>query len=214
MARPKKGSLSPEQQAERKKHKQATKADQIAATALSKVPETKEKRDELFREAEALKKHQQELSGRISQHRKRMTDVYGLHPKTIQLRQQILDLPDGVYEAVCKQLKLVLEDAGRPFQLHLFEDYSHEIGKLPPGDDAPLFDATTGGERTAAERGDDPGRARRLKVVANEPKPSDGIPLNEAEEKFSETLRKANEKTEQEIKQRATKADGNYTILN
>jgi hypothetical protein len=201
MARPKKTALTPEKKAQRKEAKTAAKAEFTASSALAKVPREKEKRDELFREADALKTQQQTLSGKISQHRKRMVEVFGLHPQTLSIRKILLDCPDGTYEAVCKQVALLLQDTGRPFQLDFLENL--EPGKGPTEMDEPVFDGTDAGRE---QRADDPGRAR--KATGNggpPPAPTEGIPLDEAEERFSETLRKQNEEVQREIKERAKK---------
>jgi hypothetical protein len=196
MARPKKSALTPEKKAQRKEVKTAAKAEFTASSALSKLPAEKEKRDELFREAEALKTQQQALSGKVSQHRKRMVEVFGLHPQTLAIRKIILDCPDGVYEAVCKQLALLLRDFGRPFQLDMFENL--KPGKGPTEDDEPVFDASDAGR---PERTDDPGRARRVKGNGESPKaPTEGMPLDEAEEKFTDALKRQNKQVEDEIK--------------
>jgi hypothetical protein len=199
MARPKKGALTPAKKAERKQAKTAQKAEFTASSALSKLPAEKEKRDELFREAEALKTQQQALSGKISQHRKRMVEVFGLHPQTLAIRKIILDCPDGTYEAVCKQLALLLRDFGRPFQLDMFENL--EPGKGPTEMDEPVFDGTEAGRE---QRADDPGRARKAQTNGGPPPaPTEGLPLDEAEEKFTDALKRQNKQTEEEIKARA-----------
>jgi hypothetical protein len=216
MARPKKTALTPEKKSQRKQAKIKQKAEFIRSAALSKLPAEKQRRDELFAEADRLKTEQQSISGRISQHKKKMQEVFGLTPQALQIRKTLLDAPDGVYEATCKQVALLLKDVGRPFQLDFLENL--EPGKGVAEDDGSIFDKTDAGRE---ERGDDPGRARKAKANGGPPRaPTEGIPLEEAEEKFTEVLRRQNKETEEEVKARSKSNDplqgaqgtGSYTV--
>jgi hypothetical protein len=212
LGRKKKSALSPEKKAQRKKTKDQIKQQAVADAALAKMPAEKERRDELFAEAERLKTEQQGISGKISQHRKRLIDVFGFTAQALQIRKILKDAPDGVYEATVKQLKIMLDDLNRPFQLDMFADL--KPGVPVEGDQGSVFDASKSGEKIDTERKDDPGKARRRngKNASPPPAPTPGIPLAEAEEKFTDTLRRQNAETEEEIKARA-RARGDYQTL-
>jgi hypothetical protein len=196
MARPgrKKGSLTQSQKDERKAAKNADKAQALASNALAKLPTEKERRDELFREADALKSEAQSVSGQISQHKKRMLEVFGITKEAIQIRNILVKCKDGVYEATCQQVQLFLQDIGRPFQLSL----ALEPGKGVAEDSGSVFDHSNTGQRQAAEQGGDPGKATRGRGrppgSKNKPKddtPTPGIPLGEAEKAFEANAHKA-----------------------
>jgi hypothetical protein len=239
MKRPKKNTLSPQKKQARTEVGKKQKAQAIASAALAKLPagaDGKDRRNQLFAEAERLKKEQQSISALIGQHKKRMQEVYGLTPESLAIRKILLGAPDGRYEATLQQVELLLRDAGRPFQLELF---GGEPGKGVPPDEAigqTVFDTSKSGERAGAEQGGDPGRARRG-PKGNGPAPaapSPGIPLDEAQKAFeaakeakppkpandgadandgsyTQQLRERNAETEREIKNRAAGVAGHQT---
>lgn len=181
--------LDPEVKRQRKEAKEAAQASALAANALAKLPAEKDSRDELFREAEALKSEAQAVAGQIAQHKKRMREVYGITKQADRIRAILLSCPDGVYEATLEQVALFIRDAGRPFQLPL---------DLQPGkgvadhDDAPMFDATASGERQASEAAGDPGKARKPRAQKGAPPaPTGSLTPEEAKAAFQANAHKA-----------------------
>jgi hypothetical protein len=151
-------ALDPEEKARRKEDRLASKFQGMADNALAKLPAEQSRRDELFAERDAIKSKQQEAAGDLSAHIKRMSEVFGLTKPAIRIRDILRKCRDGEYEATVQQVKVLVEDMGRPFQLSMFEA---KPGQGVAEDTGSLFDGTSAGERQAAERGDDPGRANK-----------------------------------------------------
>lgn len=154
MARPR---LSPEAKAAKKEKAAFDKASTLAANALAKIPEEKERRDELWRELDALIAEGQGVAGQISQQKKRMTEVFGITKPAMAIRKILNKCRDGEYEATVEQVALFMRDTNRPFQLSM----KLEPGKGVQEDGGSVFDKTSAGEHVGAERGDDPGRASK-----------------------------------------------------
>lgn len=154
MARPR---LSPEAKAAKKERAAADKAAVLAANALAKIPAEKERRDELWRELDALIAEGQGVAGSISAQKKRMAEVFGITKAAMQIRKILNKCRDGEYEATIEQVALFMSDTNRPFQLSM----KLEAGKGVREDDGAVFDKTSAGEHVGAERGDDPARARK-----------------------------------------------------
>lgn len=149
--------LSPEAKAAKKEKVAADKAAALAANALAKIPEEKERRDELWRELDALIAEGQGVAGQISQQKKRMTEVFGITKPAMAIRKILNRCRDGEYEATVEQVALFMRDTNRPFQLSM----KLEPGKGVQEDGGSVFDKTSAGENVSAERGDDPGRASK-----------------------------------------------------
>lgn len=174
--------LSPEQKAAKKERAAADKASALAANALAKLPAEKERRDELWQELEACKTASATAAGDMSAHKKRMTDVFGITKAAIKIRGILDACKAGEYEATVEQVTLFMQDTNRPFQFAM----KLEPGKGVQDDGGSVFDKTNAGDHVAAERGDDPGRARKRAGGPPAPTaaPTPGIPLDEAKEKF------------------------------
>jgi hypothetical protein len=149
MAKRGRKALTPEQREQRQEAKLAQKAESLRAGALAKLPVEKERRNELFRELENLRKDAQGVSGSISAQKKRMHEVFGLTKEAMQIRGILAGCKDGVYEATVQQVALLLKDIDRPFQLDMF---TGEPGTGVADDAGSVFDATDAGEAQAAER--------------------------------------------------------------
>lgn len=148
---------SPEQKAAKKERAAADKAEALAGNALAKLPAEKEKRDELWQELDALKSEASGVSGSISAQKKRMNEVFGITKAAMQIRAILNKCRAGEYEATVQQVQLFMADTNRPFQLSM----SLEPGKGVADDQGSVFDKTGSGDKVAADRGDDPGRARK-----------------------------------------------------
>lgn len=149
--------LSPEAKAAKKEKAAADKAAALAANALAKIPEEKERRDELWRELDALVAEGQGVAGQISHQKKRMTEVFGITKPAMAIRKILNKCRDGEYEATVEQVALFMRDTNRPFQLSM----KLEPGKGVAEDEGSVFDKTNAGEHVGAERSDDPGRASK-----------------------------------------------------
>lgn len=179
MARRGRPPLSTEEKARRKEQKEAGKAQFQADNALAKMPAEEGRRNELFMERDAIIAKKQEAAGDLSSHMKRMQEVFGLTKPAIRIRDILRKCRDGEYEATVQQVGILVRDMGRPFQLSMF---SAEPGQGVKEDDRSVFDKTASGERTAAERGDDPGRARKRRGKGEAPAaPVDTGKLSEEE---------------------------------
>ena len=180
MARPRK-SLSPEQKSVKKERAEADKAQALASNALAKLPAEKEKRDELWQELEACKSASATAAGEMSAHKKRMNEVFGITKPAIKIRAILDACKAGEYEATVQQITLFMKDTNRPFQLSM----PLEPGKGVQEDEGSVFDRTRSGGTVSAERGDDPGRARRAQSAPPPaPTPSPAIALSEFREKL------------------------------
>lgn len=157
--------ISPEAKAAKKERAEADKASALAANALAKLPAEKEKRDELWQELEALKSEASGVSGSISAQKKRMTEVFGITKAAMQIRAILNKCRAGEYEATVEQVQLFMQDTNRPIQLSM----KLEPGKGVADDQGSVFDKTSAGEHVEAERGDDPGRARKRSAPAPTP---------------------------------------------
>lgn len=176
--------LSPEAKSAKKERAEADKASALAANALAKLPAEKEKRDELWQELEALKSEASGVSGSISAQKKRMTEVFGITKAAMQIRAILNKCRAGEYEATVEQVQLFMQDTNRPIQLSM----KLEPGKGVADDQGSVFDASHSGETVGAERGDDPGRARKsASAPPAPPPPSPAISLDEARAKFEAT---------------------------
>lgn len=164
MARPR---LSPEAKASKKEKAAADKASALAANALAKIPEEKERRDELWRELDAAISAQQSAAGDVSAQKKRMTDVFGITKSAMAIRKILNKCRDGEYEATVEQVALFMRDTNRPFQLAM----KLEPGKGVANDEGSVFDKTGAGSAVGAERGDDPGRASKRRAPSAPPPP-------------------------------------------
>jgi len=149
--------MSSEAKANKKERAASDKAAALAANALSKLPAEKEARDELWRELDGLVSEGQGVAGQISQQKKRMSEVFGITKEAMQIRKILSKCRDGVYEATVEQVQLFMADTNRPFQISM----KLEPGKGVADDQGSVFDKTGSGDKVAAERGDDPGRARK-----------------------------------------------------
>lgn len=180
MARPRK-SLSPEQKNIKKERAEADKAQALASNALAKLPAEKEKRDELWQELEACKSASATAAGEMSAHKKRMTEVFGITKAAIKIRAILDACKAGEYEATVQQITLFMKDTNRPFQLSM----PLEPGKGVQEDGGSVFDKSRSGETVGAERGDDPGRARRAQSAPPPaPTPTPTIALSEFRERL------------------------------
>ncbi|TVR06664.1 MAG: hypothetical protein EA385_15210 [Salinarimonadaceae bacterium] len=160
------------------------KAQDIAADALLKFPADQEVRKEQFENLRRLKSDAQAAAGEISGAKKKMQDVYGIDSATIKIVEQLKALKDGRRECVIRQVQFFIKDFGLDSQLSLFDDGA--VGNVEP-DTGSVFDKTQSGKSQKAERGDDPGRARKSTAeAAPPPAPSGAIPLDEARKKFEE----------------------------
>ncbi len=175
MARPK---LSPETKRAAQERAKVEKDHKLASTALASLPESPEKRREIFAERKRLKADAKSFSAKVADHEKRMKNVFGMLPKAVKIVDIFESCKDGEYEAVLQEVKTFLEDQGRPFQL----SFELKPGKGVQEDTGPLFDKTTAGQRDNRE----PGQARPASAKAPAPQPSPGIPLEEAQAKFEE----------------------------
>lgn len=149
---------SPEAKAAKKASAQAAKAQSIAADALTRIPELAGPIIELFDELRALKSATQSAAGEVGAQKKRMSEVFGIDPKTTAIIQGIQALPSGRREAVIRQVKCLIDKLGLDAQLDLFND---GVAVRAAPDEGSVFDKTGAGEHVSAERGDDPGRARK-----------------------------------------------------
>lgn len=193
MARRGRPSLSPEQKKAKKERAEADKAQALASNALAKLPAEKEKRDELWQELDALIAEGQGVAGSISAQKKRMSEVFGITKVAMQIRKILNKCRSGEYEATVEQVTLFMADTNRPFQFSM----KLEPGKGVADDQGSIFDKTAAGEQVGAERGDDPGRARKSSGgPPPAPTPTPGIPLDEAEVKFKEAKELAEAKRE------------------
>lgn len=163
--------MSPEAKAAKKERAAADKAAALAANALAKLPAEKEARDELWRELDGLIAEGQGVAGSISAQKKRMQDVFGITKQAMQIRKILNACRDGVYEATCEQVQLFMADTNRPFQLAM----KLEPGKGVQEDGGSVFDKTSAGEHVEAERGDDPGRARKRSAAPPAPTPTPNV---------------------------------------
>lgn len=155
---------SPEAKAAKKERAAADKAEALAGNALAKLPAEKEKRDELWQELEACKTASASAAGEMSAQKKRMHEVFGITKEAMKIRAILAGCKAGVYEATVEQVTLFMQDTNRPFQFSM----KLEPGKGVADDQGSVFDKTGAGEHVAAERLDDPGRAR--KSVGGPPK--------------------------------------------
>lgn len=184
--------MSPEQKQAAKERREADKNAALAANALARLPAEQERRDELWREQDALKAECQAAAGAMSAHKKRIREVFGITPQAARIREILAKCPDGVYEATCQQVGIFLKDMGRPFQLSMFDG---EPGKGVAEDEGSGFDKTSAGERHSAERSDDPGRARKRKTSDAPPAaPSPALSAEEAQAGFEAANRAVEEK--------------------
>lgn len=142
-------ALTQEEKDRRREQKLAANDQGIADTAMAKLPAEKERRDEFFREGDALKADAQAAAGSISQHKKRGVDVFGITKQAMAIRAILAKCKDGVYEATIKQVGIFVKDMGRPFQLSMF-DAVPGTGSV---DDAPIFDSTPTGQRHGGNGG-------------------------------------------------------------
>ncbi len=148
---------SPEQKADKKARAAAAKAQALASNALAAIPADKEVRDEFWRELDSLIAEGRGVAGLIGQQKKRGSEIYKITKQAMQIRAILNKCPDGVYEATVEQIQLFMADTNRPFQISM----KLEPGKGVADDQGSVFDKTGSGDKVAAERGDDPGRARK-----------------------------------------------------
>lgn len=177
--------LSDAEKARRTQEKEDRAAQNRASAAVERFPEDKEKRLELFQERDALVTESHGVSGKMSAHQKRMREVFGHHPMAVKIRDAMLKARPGEREAIVAQVRLMLEDAGCEVQFDLFHS---QPGVASEQDTGSVFDRGAAGERQGQEQ-PDPARAQRAAAEqAPEAKPTDGIPLDEAEKVFAENL--------------------------
>ncbi len=158
----------------------------MSRNALAKVQQSKEDRNEFWREGDSLKAAAQGAAGDIGAFKKRANQVFGWTKPAMAIRATLLKCSDGEYEATLKQVRLMMEDIERPFQMGLpLED----VGKGAEVEDtAPLFDQGAIAGKVAAE----PNLEVKKKLTGAEPPahvPSPGIPLDE----FSARLKQKKE---------------------
>lgn len=149
---------SPEAKAAKKAEKEAANAQNIAADALSKIPEEPERVREFFDELRACKSEARSAAGNTSAQKKRMHEVFGIDPVTTAIIEKLESLKSGRRECVIRQVRRLCEMLGLDAQLDLFND--NASGKTDP-DEGSVFDRTGAGAAVGAERGDDPGRASK-----------------------------------------------------
>lgn len=149
--------ISPEAKADKKARAAAAKAQALASNALAAIPQDKDLRDEFWRELDSLTAEGKGIAGQISQHKKRGNELWKVTKQAMQIRAILMRCPDGVYEATVEQVQLFMQDTNRPIQLSM----KLEPGKGVAEDEGSIFDKTSAGEHVEAERGDDPGRARK-----------------------------------------------------
>lgn len=171
-ARPKK---SPENARAAKDRAKAEKQRQLAASARASLPESPEKRKEIFAELEGFEAKVKDAQANLSHHKKRMKDVFGMHPKAVQIRRLMLGIKDShEYNLVHAEVLTFLADEGRPLQTEM------DLTKNPDTDkDGPLFDKTKAGKAI--------GQARPVERAPEAPAPqaaTPGIPLEEAQAAF------------------------------
>lgn len=168
----------------------AAEAQSRAADALVRLPQDKDARVALFSELDELKDAARDAANGVGEQKKRMAKVFGLDPVAIQIIQKLRSLPTGRREATIRQVRLAIDDFEMDAQLDLFLDDAAPGGVEP--DNGSVFDATASGERHDAERGDDPGRARKRQTKVPAPvEGTPGIPLDEAERLFTEANKAA-----------------------
>ena len=171
--------LSDDEKARRKEAKESRAAGVIAENALAKMPKEREKRNELFAEAEAIKTEQQSAAGSYSAQQKRMVEVFGFTKEAIRIRNILKKCRDGVYEATLKQVGIFVSDMGRPIQLSMFEGTPGEGGSEDAG---PIFDSTSAGAATK----DMPKRGAKSKEPPPAPADTGKLEPEEAVKRFAE----------------------------
>lgn len=182
-------ALSADQKAEKK-----AQADRnLAADALLRLPAEQSSRKELFEKLRDLESEAKAAAAEAGGQKKRMKSVYGMTPASIGIMKTLLKLSPGECTATIRQVQLFIKDHALDAQADLF-NHAGEPGTATP-DEGSAFDNTGAGERHAAERGDDPGRARKRKTGEAPPAaPSAAMPLEEAKAAFEKASQDAQEK--------------------
>lgn len=137
--------LSEDEKARRKEAKESRLAGIIAENALAKMPAERDKRNELFAERDDLVEEKKAIGGKLSAQNKRMSEVFGLTKPAIKIRDILEKCRDGVYEATVQQVKILVEDMNRPFQLSMFQGTPGQGGSEAAGT---VFDSTSAGAAT------------------------------------------------------------------
>lgn len=167
MARPRKTDKA-------KGQEDAAKAQNLAADALLQFPteidklkeEFVETPDTLAADKETAAAEMASARAAIKEHEKRQAKLYKVEPKTLKMLNDVRGLPDGRRQRVIRQFMFLVKQLGLDDQLDLFNDTAAAGGADP--DEGSIFDKTGSGDKVSAERGDDPGRAR--KSVGGPPK--------------------------------------------
>lgn len=155
-------ALDPEEKA-------ARKAERDAKAAVhdwdARLPSEPEKRVELL---DGLRRKQDDLAEQtkgirdeihVSGEIKRLTKVFGLRKPALNVKRIMDRLPsEEERTAVWHQVQMMASDCKWDSAPGLFD--VDMIGRTAP-EDGSIFDKTGAGEKQAAERGDDPGRARK-----------------------------------------------------
>jgi hypothetical protein len=183
------------------------KAQNAAADALLQFPADPEKiREEFINIPSRLKSAAQSAAGEMGSHKKRLQELYRVDPVVLPMVARLQSLPAGRQAAAWRQLAYLARVLSIDPQLDLFNDSA--VGQVEP-DNGSVFDKTGSGERHAAERGDDPGRARRRQDEAPPvAPPSPAISLDDARAAFEANAHKAPRvKTTEELEAEKEAAD-------
>jgi len=180
--------LSEAEKQSRKEERDVIKASNVAAGALEKMPADRDRRVDLIQERDALKTAQQTAAGELSQHMKRMVEVYGYNKKSIRVYDIIKKSPQGEREAILAQVRLMMQDDGIDLQFGLFDA---KPGEAVEKDAGAVFDRTNASRAAPATRMDE-GKSSEPPPAPMAPSP--GIPLDEAAVKFADAKEKAEAK--------------------
>lgn len=145
----------------------AATAQNLAADALLQFPkpieilreEFIETPDTLNAEKETAAASMASARAAIKEHEKRQAKLYRVEPKALKMLNDVRGLPDGRRQRVIRQFMFLVKQLGLDDQLDLFNDTAAAGGAEP--EEGSVFDKTSSGDKVAAERGDDPGRASK-----------------------------------------------------
>lgn len=178
--------LSEEDKAARKEERELNAARDWGA----KMPKDDEQRTEAFvilrANEQKLKDTTAKAKESVTEARDRLTKQHGWHKAVIAFDALMEKQSAGVRAMIWRQLKQRSKDAFWDTQFDMFDE-SGGVGEQG-SDTGPVMDSANVGERQAAERGDDPGRARKR---SGGPPPApvdtgslDNSPRGEAEKLF------------------------------
>lgn len=157
MARPR---LSPEAKATKKNRDAESNAQSMAADALLCFPADMEKQREEFVDlVDQLTSAAKAAAADAGAHKKRLVELYKVEPWVIGALKAIRKLGPGKRERAIRQFVYLVKRLQYDAQLDLFNADAAPGGAEP--DQGSVFDKTGSGDKVSAERGDDPGRARK-----------------------------------------------------